>query len=149
LYTDHECSLGKIIDSEMCLNEIGKVEKKCWEKIPFHFMNLELDEFVIMPNHLHGIIIINNPIVGVQNFEPLQNKYQHIIPKSLGSIIRSFKAAVTHECWLCRHRDFRWQRNYYDHIIRNDRELNNIRDYIQNNVLRWAFEKNNLDNIPL
>ena len=137
---NHECTLGEIINGEMRLNEIGKIVGKCWKEIPSHFTNVGLDEFVVMPNHLHGILTINEPWVenvqpntnvGVQNFEPLpQNTYQHIIPKSLGSIIRSYKAAVTHECRECGYHDFRWQRNYYDRIIRNDKELDNIREYI-------------------
>jgi REP element-mobilizing transposase RayT len=136
------------VDGQVRLNEIGKIVEICWKEIPSHFMNVELNEFVVMPNHLHGIIKINEP-VGVQNIEPLQNTYQHVIPKSLGSIIRSYKAAVTHECRKYRYHNFHWQRNYYEHIIRNDNELNNIRDYIHNNVLQWALEKNNPNNIPL
>jgi REP element-mobilizing transposase RayT len=122
---------------------------------------VELDEFVVMPNHVHGILTINEPAkyiqpnpkniyVGVQNFEPLlQNTYQHIIPKSLSSIIRSYKAAVTNKCRQCGHHDFRWKRNFYDRGIRNDKEINNIRDYIFNNVLQWAIKRDDPDNIPL
>ena len=145
---DHECTLGKIVDGEMRLNEVGRIVEKCWKEIPRHFINVKLDEFVFMPNHLHGILTINEP-VGVQNFEPLQNTYQHIVSKSLGSIIRSYKAAVTHECRKCGYHDFRWQRNYYDRVIRNDNELDNIRDYIHNNVLQWAIKRDDPDNIPL
>ncbi len=93
----HECTLGKIINGQMRLNEIENIVEKCWKVFPCHFKNVELDKFVIMPNHLHGILILNES-VGVQNFAPLQNTYQHIIPKSLGSIIHSYKAAVTQEC---------------------------------------------------
>jgi REP element-mobilizing transposase RayT len=155
---NHECILGEIINGEMRLNEIGKIVERCWKEIPSHFMNVELDEFVVIPNHLHGILTINEPVeyiqpnihVGVQNFEPLQqNTYQHVIPKSLGSIIRSYNAAVTHKCRQCGYHDFRWQRNYFEHIIRNDNELNNIRDYIHNNVLQWAINRDDPDNIPL
>ena len=138
---NHECTLGEILDGEMRLNEIGKIVEKCWKKIPSHFINMELGEFVVMPNHLHGIIIINEQVehiktnihVGVQNFEPLQ----------LGSIIRSYKAAVTRECRHCRYQDFRWQRNYYEHIIRSDKELNNIREYIVNNPMQWNVDEEN------
>jgi putative transposase len=157
---DHKCILGEIINDEMRLNEVGKIVEKCWKEIPSHFMNVELDEFVVLPNHLHGIITINEPVkyihpntkninVGVQNFEPLQNIYQHIIPKSLGSIIRSYKAAVTHECLQCGYLDFRWQRNYFDRIIRNDKELDKIRDYIHNNGLQWVKKRNDSENFPL
>ncbi|GAB5047449.1 hypothetical protein TdN_18410 [Thermodesulfovibrio sp. TK110] len=81
----------------MVLNDTGQIAQKCWLEIPDHYPNMILDEFVIMPNHIHGIIFINNKKtnVGVQNFEPLQNRYQKIIPKSIGSIIRGFKIGVT------------------------------------------------------
>jgi putative transposase len=152
--------LGEIADGRMQLNGIGKIVEKCWKDIPLHYMNVKLDEFVLMPNHLHGILTINEPIehiqtnikninVGVQYFEPLQNKYQHIIPKSLGSIIRSFKAAATRECQKIAFYHFRWQRNYFDRIIRSENELNFIRDYIHNNVLQWTIKKHNSNNIPL
>jgi putative transposase len=122
--------------------------EKCWKEIPKHFISAEMDEYIIMPNHIHGIIIID-PSVGVEYIQPLQKTFQHIIPKSLGSIIRSYKAAVTRECRKYGYNDLCWQRNYYDRIIRNDKELNNVRDYVRNNPLQWAFEKDNPDDIPL
>jgi putative transposase len=158
---DHVCAFGEIIQGEMRLNEVGKIAEKYWIEIPRHFANANLDEFIVMPNHLHGILIINerveniklnekNITVGVQYIEPLpRNTYQHIIPKSLGTIIRSYKAAVTHECRQCGYHDFRWQRNYFDRVIRNDNEFIRIRDYIHNNVYQWAIERDNPDTIPL
>ena len=96
----------------MCLSEWGEIVAVCWDEVPRHFRDVELDGFIVMPNHLHGIIIIQN--VGVQNFEPLQkqNMFQHIIPKSLGSIIRTYKSAVTHWCRNNGYGNFEWQRNY-------------------------------------
>jgi REP element-mobilizing transposase RayT len=94
-----------------------------------------LDEFVVMPNHIHGIIIIKP--VGVQHVEPLRNKFQHIIPASIGSIIRSFKGSVTRICRQQGFTNFRWQRNYYERIIRDDNELNRIREYIIDNPAQW------------
>ncbi|MGC9031155.1 MAG: transposase, partial [Desulfomonilaceae bacterium] len=88
------CLFGKINDGKMFLNDIGEIAKQCWLEIPNHFPNISLDEFVIMPNHIHGIIILNDNTnfqnnVGVQNFEPLQkppqrNQFQKIIPRSVG-----------------------------------------------------------------
>ena len=153
---NHECTLGEIVNGEMRLNEIGKIAEEEWLRTAIIRPDIQLDVFVIMPNHIHGIIILTEPVgtrhavslqeqfakpVGVQNFEPLpQNIYQHIIPKSLGSIIRSYKAAVTHECRKCGHHGFRWQRNFFDRVIRSDKELINVRDYIANNVLQWSFD---------
>jgi len=135
---DKMCLFGRVVNGKTILNKIGTIVKKHWEEIPKHFCHVELDEYVVMPNHLHGIIIINN--VGVQNFEPQQNKFQHIIPKSLGSIIRAFKSSVTQWCNKNELKYFRWQRNYYEHIIRSKKSLYNIRQYIINNPLKWELD---------
>ena len=134
-----ELTFGKIVDGKIVLSDVGKVAKKFLEDIPNHFENVLVDEYVIMPNHIHVIIII----VGVQNFEPLQHKYQKTIPKSIGSIIRAYKAAVT--TWFKNngHPDFKWQRNFFEHIIRNDEDLYRIREYIMNNILQWELDEDN------
>ena len=126
----------------MYMSPIGKIAQKCWLGIPEHYPNVILNEFVIMPNHLHGIIEIN---AGVQNFEhiSLQNEYQHIIPKSLGSIIRGYKIGVTKWCRQNGHEYFKWHRNFYDHVIRGKDDIGNIRQYIINNSVNWERDKNN------
>ena len=119
-----------------------------------------------MPNHIHGIIFINliNNVAAVvqantgvvkgqeglrvQNIEPLrqQNQYQHIIPKSIGTIIRGFKIGVTK--WFRKNTDIHnvWQRNFYERVIRNENELNRIREYIINNPLQWEHDDENPKN---
>jgi REP element-mobilizing transposase RayT len=145
---NRKCLFGKIEGPNnnspniMLSNVAGKIVQQCWLEIPTHFPNAELDKFVVMPNHIHGIIIIKN--VWVQNFEPIQqNKYQKIIPQSIGSIIRGFKIGVTK--WFRQNTNIYnvWQRNYYEHIVRNERELNQIREYIINNPLQWQFDREN------
>ena len=99
------CLFGEIADGKIVLNNAGKIAKQCWLEIPNHFPNVSLDQYVIMPNHVHGIIIINGNDdktnmnnVGVQNFEPLQikqNQFRKIIPRSIGTIIRGYKIGVT------------------------------------------------------
>jgi REP element-mobilizing transposase RayT len=103
-----------------------------------------LDEYIIMPNHIHGILVINNQNVGAKDFSPLQlpdiTKFQSP-SKSIGSIIRGFKIGVTK--WSKKNTDkyIIWQRNYYEHVIRDDSDLNNIRTYIINNPLKWSEDK--------
>ena len=141
------CQFGNIINMKMIFNDGGKIAETCWLDIPKHYPNVELDEFVIMPNHVHGIIVINDKNVGVQNFESQQNvesqynKFQNIIPRSLGSIVRGFKIGVTK--WFRQNTDVYtvWQRNYYEHIIRNDNELYRIRKYILKNPFKWNDDK--------
>ena len=109
----HKCVMGKITYGEMQLNSVGKIAEKCWREIQKHFTNVELDAFIVMPNHLHGIIVIN-PTVGIHNYESLQkHAFQHTIRKSLGSIIRAYKGAVKMICHNKGYSEFYWQRNYY------------------------------------
>ena len=163
-----ENSLGKIIDGEMFVSEIGKIAEKCWNEISTHYPHVQLDKHRIMPNHIHGIIIIiddvgaedfqplrphtqNNSNAGVEDFQPLHqpkiNQYQKIIPKSLGSIMRGFKIGVTKWCNHQKYKHFAFQRNYHEHIVRNENELNRIREYIMNNPLQWQFDRENPDRI--
>ena len=122
--------------TKMILNDPGGMVEKCWNEIPKHFPNVELDEFVIMPNHVHGIVVI----VGVQNVEPRRNRYQHIIPRSIGSIVRGFKIGVTKRFREKSPEISEWQRNYYEHVIRDDDDLNRVREYIQNNPRNWTTD---------
>jgi REP element-mobilizing transposase RayT len=143
---DKKCYLGEISLGEIKLSEIGKIAYGNWENISAHYLNADLDEFIVMPNHIHGLIWLmddNNP-VGAQNFEPLQknadkkHRFQKIIPKSIGSIIRAYKASVTRWCNNNSFAYFQWQRNYYERVIRNERELKSVREYIINNPQKWA-----------
>jgi putative transposase len=136
---NRELLFGKISDGRMDLSEIGNIVTKYLEDIPNHFENVFADEYVIMPNHIHIIL----SIVGIQNFEPQRNEYQKIIPKSVGSIIRAYKASVTSWCGKNGYKNFRWQRNYFEHIIRNEENMFRIREYIINNPLQWELDEEN------
>ena len=134
---------GKIEDDKMNLNECGKIIKACWLEIPDHFPNVKTDEFVVMPNHFHGIIIINDP-VGNRHACSLQDIYKNRQHQKLPVIIGSFKSAVTKLIHRKYDNDFQWQKSYYDHIIRDESSLNNIRLYIRQNPQNWDTDKNNL-----
>ncbi len=127
---------GEIKDDKMCLNNLGKIAFNCWQEIPQHFPHIELDVFVIMPNHLHGILWINNSIN-----DPSQNRQFGKMDKgSISSIVRSYKAVVTKKInQICGQKgsSLIWQRNFYENIIRDEKALNNIREYIINNPLNW------------
>ncbi len=130
----------------MILNPISEIADRCWKELPEHFRNIELDQFVVMPNHVHGIVIItHHPGRDVRTNIPTDNYYSRISPRrgSLGVIIRSYKATVTALCRRNGFHDFVWQRGYYDHIIRNEKSLMRIREYIASNPQRWAFDKEN------
>jgi len=147
---NHECTLGKNINGVMQLNEFGKIVEEEWLRTPNVRPGVELDVFVIMPNHMHGIVIINEeppiPTVATHSYASLQRK-----PRSLGSIIAGFKSVATKRINELRHTPSFpvWQRRFYDRVIRNDKELSNIRDYIHNNVFQWAIKRDDPDKIPL
>ncbi len=146
---DRECLFGEIIDEKVRLTQGGRIADEGWRNIPEHYPHVVLDEYVIMPNHVHGVIFISDDDVGVQDFEPLpvdglrENKYQQIIPKSIGSIVRGFKIGVTK--WYRQNTNVHtvWQRNYFDRIIRDEDELNRIREYIIFNPAKWAEDSEN------
>ena len=144
---------GKIEDGKMNLNEYGEIVKKCWLEIPEHFSKIKIEEFVIMPNHFHGIIIIYD-FVGNRHACSLQNNKSDIVHacslqnenrqhQKLPVIIGSFKSAVTKLIHRKYDNSFQWQKSYYDHIIRDESSLNKIREYIRQNPHNWDTDKNN------
>ncbi len=140
---------GNIVNQEMRLNDFGKVADECWSAIPDHFPNAELGAYVVMPNHMHGIISINDPADadicacrGTIYRAPTENFGKPVVG-SIPTIIRAYKAAVTRRIG----REFNvtgiWQRNYYEHIIRNGRDLQNKTDYIEANPRLWEKDDEN------
>jgi REP element-mobilizing transposase RayT len=151
---NRECLFGRVENKKMVLNDFGKICNECWLAIPDHFKNVQLDEYQIMPNHVHGIIVItklgDNPgVVGARHVSPLQQQSQQYPPRgpkpgSIGAIIGSFRSAVSNRINKIRRTPGAklWQRNYYEHIIRDENELNRIRWYIKNNPLKWPGDNN-------
>ena len=136
---------GEIHEGTMRLNRYGEIARECFEAIAKHFDNTAVDEFVVMPNHVHGIVVIMN--VGARHAVPVQSlgRFGKPMATSLPTIVRSFKSATTK-----RINDLRqtpglpvWQRNYYEHVIRNEQSLDRIREYISNNPARWDFDREN------
>ena len=129
---------GRIMDSKMILSPLGKSAQDCWIEIPTHFPFVELGEFVVMPNHTHGIISINKP-VETQNIASLPNKFG---PQSqnLASIVRGYKIGVTK---FARQNGipFTWQTRYHDRVIRNAKEHQNISAYILSNPQNWEEDE--------
>jgi REP element-mobilizing transposase RayT len=136
-----ECTLGIVEEGRVHLSDIGKIVTKEWSNLLNHYPNIGLDEFVIMPNHVHGIIEITTGRGGFRN-PPLQKQY------GLPEIVRGFKtwsARKINEHQNTEYIPF-WQRSFYDHIIRNEKELYAIRKYIRNNPLQWELDQENPKN---
>jgi putative transposase len=150
---------GDIVDGEMRLNAYGQVVTRWWDSICVHFPNVETDEFVIMPNHIHGLININSNICRGEVSSPFSSSIQKgestgkggVTPPlqktNLGRIIAYFKYQSAKQINHIRNTPGFpvWQRNYYEHIIRNEDELCRIREYVINNPSKWPEDENNPD----
>ena len=148
--------LGRVRRGQMKLSRLGEIVKRSWQQIPEHFPSVTLDEFVIMPNHLHGIVVQwgeagtacrapTDRLEAAVAFAPLvkegrtQERFSQPVRGSLPTIVRYFKSAVTkagREQGLWGNRTL-WQRGYYEHIIRQAESLDEIRRYIRENPSCW------------
>jgi putative transposase len=157
---NREHFFGKIVSidgkNEMQFNEIGMLANEFWSEIPKHFPFVELGNYQVMPNHVHGILIIDkknivddvvvetlhcNVSTNDQN-EIKNEKMVKISPKpgTISTIIRSYKSVVTKNAHYI-HADFEWQERFHDHIIRDSESFERIQNYIENNVANWKDDK--------
>ena len=137
---ERQCLLGEIIEGELHLNEIGKIVEQTWLETSEARSLVELDVYVVMPNHFHGIIVIHDDVDGRTD-----RQGDGIQAGSVGAIMAQFKSLVTKRAKALRAHPNGplWQRNYYDHIIRDEDDLNRIREYITFNPERWLEDQNN------
>jgi putative transposase len=154
-----ECLFGDVVDGEVVLSKFGLVAKQQWENLPNRFPNIILGAFVIMPNHMHGVIVIMTGRGTAGNLNdhdgefsrraPTHEQYQKPVKGSIPTMVRSYKSSVSYRINLMRGtQDIPvWQRNYYEHIIRNERDLQNKTDYIEANPMLWAEDDENPINI--
>jgi len=151
-----KCIFGDIVNGEMRLNDPGRIVADCWREIRGHFADVELDEFVVMPNHLHGIVVIRDTDErtwrgeggrGKACLAPTSTSFGKPPPQSLSAIVGSFKSAAAKRINELRSTPGRpvWQRNYYEHIIRNPDDLAETRQYIADNPLQWEFDRENIE----
>ena len=144
-----QCLLGEIVDDEIHPSSFGQIAADCWNDLPNHYRHMSLDAFIVMPNHVHGIVVLTDTPGG-----PITHpdQYNEAIPieggmdgahaskrPPLSEIIRAFKTFSAKQINLQQKRTGTsfWQRNYYEHIIRNERSYFAIRDYIVNNPVNW------------
>lgn len=169
---DRSCIFGRIVNAASHLSPLGDIVDECWRAIPMHFPHVHVDVHIIMPNHVHGIVVIEGTggaYVGARDLAPLRdappdiqtdtppdydsimvpaderspNGRPRIIPGSLGAIIQGFKAGVSRNA---RKRGIAvpqtiWQRNYYDHIVRDAADHDRITKYIADNPANWERDR--------
>ena len=153
---------GAIANGEMRLSHLGILADVLWYEIKHHAHNLELGDFVVMPNHVHGILILNNNynrdcdgrdkaclVSTVNNINPNigQQRFQNQGKNTISSIIGGYKSAVTKHARRLGY-EFAWQPRFYDHIIRNDKSYNYIAEYIKRNPRTWQEDKFYLEENP-
>jgi len=132
-----EC-FGDIREARMEPNGYGEIVNQCWYDLPRQYPNCLLDSFVIMPNHVHGIIVIDNENAVGNGFKPFPTH-------GLSEIIRGFKTFSSRRIneKILGNIRFCWQKSFYDHIVRSEKSLGLIREYIQNNPLKWDSDREN------
>jgi len=146
--SERKCVLGAFHEGQIELSVLGETVRECWLAIPLHFAKVKLHEFVIMPNHLHGIVEI--VAVGAQHAAPLLGKDSDVRNPafvkhgSLGATVRSFKAAVTRKARreLGWNGDV-WQRNYFERVLRHGKEIADAGRYIAENPMMWELDQEN------
>lgn len=154
---NRECLFGDLVDGEMQLNDQGKAIEMAWKELPIGFPSIALDEWIIMPNHVHGIIVFTSadvgaPPVGACNVSSVnsQTRAGTRPAPTLGHVIGAFKSIATH-AYIRGVKDHGWppfpgklwQRNYYEPVIWNEHELLETRKYIQENPLKWDLDPEN------
>lgn len=133
---DRECLFGQVANEQMVLNDIGLIVETEWLQTAEIRDNVFTDAYIIMPNHFHGILFVEEMAnVGATGPVAPTNKPKSLQPNTLGSIIGQFKSVVTKKIRQFGRINFKWQRGFYDRVIRNDDELNRIREYIIYNPL--------------
>lgn len=159
---NRSCLFGEIANGQKVLNDAGRMVEFVWGELPVRFDHIELDEFVVMPNHIHCIFVLcrrGEPCVrpdssGPHNSQSGEHKVHPYgtLPDTVGRIVQAFKSVTTHEYinGVKQHgwppfTGKLWQRNYYERIIRNENELNRIREYMINNPKQWEFDLENPD----
>lgn len=145
---DRKCIFSEINHGIMMLNQIGIIANQCWCNIPNHYQNINLDAYVIMPNHIHGIIEISERSQAVVSRHASTLQLGNGKLHNLSMIVGSFKSAVTHQVNIMNHNDNLdiWQKSFYDHIIRDENSLQRIRRYIEANPYRWPYDNENPEN---
>ena len=182
-----ECLFGEVVNGEMGLNALGQLVDAYWQRLPLHFPNLQLDAFIVMPNHIHGILVLtdgrgaalgNNEEPFTENICPNATPHSDALSKpgvafgqmgsvnakdglpnaaplpprlvsgSVGAIVLNFKSITTRTLNRIKRSPglSLWQRNYYEHIIRDDESLQTIRQYVQQNPLSWQQDQLHPDN---
>jgi REP element-mobilizing transposase RayT len=136
------CLFGTVRGEEVELSDLGRIVAECWTAIPQHFPHAELTPHIVMPNHVHGIVVLNS---GARPAKGQTEAYQKPVAGSVATLVRGFKAAVTlrarRAAMALPHPI--WQRNYFERVLRSGKQYTDALRYILENPTRWQFDKEN------
>jgi len=148
---------GAIIEDHIQLNAAGSMVESWWRELAGKFPIVQTDEYIVMPNHFHGIVNVGAALCGRPNIDASdkQSEQPHGVAPTLGDVVNWFKTMTTNqyirgvkrEDWPPFYGKL-WQRNYYEHIIRTEEELNHLRQYISDNPANWRADEENPDAAP-
>lgn len=137
---DRNHFFGEIANDNMMLNQCGMIANDAWLELPNHHANILLDEYIVMPNHIHGIIIMKCPV----GFGPARTAINRS-KSNLSVIIGSYKSTVTKQINRIGDVGFKWQRSFYDERIRTNNSFKKIQRYINTNPYNWGADENNIN----
>ncbi|MBM3215412.1 transposase [Candidatus Poribacteria bacterium] len=143
------CRFGDVADGEMRMNESGRIVDKAWDDLPSHYAHVVLGAFIVMPNHVHGIIVLmddDRRVAVGAGLRPAPTSPSSLTRHGLPEIIRALKSFSARRINAARSTPGApvWQRGYYERIIRDEDEMNDVRAYIEANPLRWADDPENI-----
>jgi REP element-mobilizing transposase RayT len=139
---EQQCLLGEIVEDTVRLNSAGQMVASAWMALAERFEQVDLDLFVVMPNHVHGIIILKNGIGVGADLVSARLCISRVIQAFKSTSTNKYIRGVNQEGWN-KFDQTLWQRSFYDHVIRNDQDLSRIQEYILNNPLQWALDDEN------
>jgi REP element-mobilizing transposase RayT len=152
LCTRHrECLFGEVVNEEIQMNSLGQAVASCWNDLENHYGHVDLDAFVVMPNHVHGIIVLTQGTLATvgAGFKPAPTTPDIAKRHGLPEIVRAFKTFPSRGINQLRGTPGQpvWQRNYYEHVIRNEAELDRVRQYVHGNPGKWLEDTENPENL--
>lgn len=142
---DRECLFGQVLNRQMQLSQAGRIIQEVWDGLPHFYHGIEVDAFVVMPNHVHGVLAIHEPVGAIHESPSYAEPIVHRRRMLLSKIVGRLKMVSAKQINALRGSSGQplWQRNYYEHVIRDDGSLNRIRLYISDNPAQWEFDHEN------
>ena len=133
---DRRSFFGPVVDGQVQLTETGEIAATCMVELPQHFRFAAVGAFVVMPNHVHALIML-----GVRREREVIGRFGPLAKGSLSAVVHAYKSSVTRLAHQAGYANFAWQPRFYDHVVRDERSLSRLRVYIQENPLKWDLDE--------